>query len=113
MEQSKPSVKIIYFFDKEFEIPESENVFKRGAVKNKTIAVDLELSMKVFLERGDKIVNEINKSGEEALLVKFPGKLPFGGDDIGSLLHFLAWHETFHLGQIDLIKTATGKGGLK
>ena len=104
---------IIKVFNKEFEIPEKENVFQRGAPKNKTIAVDMEEFLKVFVERGEQIISEINKAGDEGLKKNFPGKHPFGGDDVESLLHFLSWHETFHLGQIDLIKAATGKGGMK
>ena len=104
---------ILKTFDREFEIPEKENIFQRGAVKNKNVEVALDEELKLFMDRGDKIVNEIDRVGEEGLLEKMPVKLPFGGDDVVSLLHFLAWHETFHIGQIDLIKAATGKGGTK
>jgi len=69
--------------------------------------------MKLFLERGELIIFEINKAGDEGLKKNFSGKHPFGGDDIDSMLQFLAWHETFHIGQIDLIKAATGKDGIK
>ncbi|MDR3609709.1 MAG: DinB family protein [Ignavibacteriaceae bacterium] len=95
------------------EIPEAENIFKRGVAKNKLVQLDLETSMNKFLERGEEIINEIEKISDDGLKRKISGKLPFGGDDIESFLSALVWHETFHLGQIDLIIAAGGKGGIK
>ena len=60
----------------------------------------------------DQVISEMNRIGDDGLLVKVPVKLPFSGDDLENLIHFLTWHETFHLGQIDLIKAAAGRGGI-
>lgn len=38
--------------------------------------------------------------------------LPDGGDTIGAGLRFLAWHETYHLGQLGLLRRLVGKPGI-
>jgi hypothetical protein len=48
----------------------------------------------------------------EADLAKPLGRtLPDGSDTVGGALHFLAWHEGYHLGQLGLIRRLAGKPG--
>jgi hypothetical protein len=97
---------------KECEVKENEKAFERGAPKNKSIKVNLAETMNDFLTRGELIANTINELGDTILKEPCGMELP-GGNDIETLLAFLSWHEIFHLGQIDLIKAAAGKGGIK
>ena len=39
-------------------------------------------------------------------------KLPDGSEDVGGAIRFLAWHETYHLGQLGLLRRLAGKPGL-
>ena len=39
-------------------------------------------------------------------------KLPDGTEDVGGAIRFLAWHETYHLGQLGLLRRLAGKPGL-
>lgn len=98
---------------KDCEKKETEKAFERGAPKNKTIRINLAESLNDFSERGILIDAALEELGDEGLKTEIDIKLPGGKNDIESLIAFLAWHETFHLGQIDLIKAANGKGGIK
>lgn len=94
-------------------IKEYEKSFARGAEKNRSIKVSLEEALKDLTERGELIARAIEELGEEGLKKKIDIELPGGDGSLGSYIGFLSWHETFHLGQIDLIKAACGKGGIK
>lgn len=49
----------------------------------------------------------------EADLAKPLGRtLPDGSDTIGGAICFLAWHETYHLGQLGLLRRLAGKPGI-
>ncbi|MCK6490706.1 MAG: DinB family protein [Planctomycetes bacterium] len=49
----------------------------------------------------------------EADLAKPLGRtLPDGGNTIGAGLRFLLWHETYHLGQLGLLRRLAGKPGI-
>jgi hypothetical protein len=99
--------------EKECEVKESDKAFERGAPKNKNIKINLTEIMNEFNSRGELIVKTIEELGDEGLKMKADIQLPGGDNSIETLLGFLSWHETFHLGQIDLIKAAVGKGGIK
>jgi uncharacterized damage-inducible protein DinB len=92
---------------------ENEKAFGRGAEKNKEIKVDLEKALNDLTMRGQMIINAIEALGSEGLKQKTDITLPGGDGTVGNYLAFLVWHETFHIGQIDLIKAAVGKGGVK
>lgn len=91
---------------------ETEKAFDRGVPKNKNIKINFAESMNDFAVRGGKIAEAIDSLGDEILKQPCGMELP-GGNDIETLISFLSWHETFHLGQIDLIKAAAGKAGIK
>ncbi len=104
---------ILQRLKEEIEISESEKNFERGAKKNKELKVNLEESLNNFSSRGDKIITALNEMNDEDFKQNIGMELPGGKNDLEALLLFLSWHETFHLGQIDLIKAACGKGGIK
>lgn len=95
------------------EIKDWEKQFVRGVVKNTEIKVNLEQVLNEFSKRGEAIVKAIEALDEDGLKKDIGFELPGGGRDIGTFIAFAAWHETFHMGQIDLIRAATGKGGIK
>ncbi len=99
--------------NKECAFKEYEKNFERGSVKNREIKINLEETLKDMTERGEVIAGALDEIGEEGLKKKIDIELPGGDGSLGNYLAFLAWHETFHLGQIDLIKAACGKGGIK
>ncbi len=39
-------------------------------------------------------------------------RLPDGSEDVGGAIRFLAWHETYHLGQLGLLRRLAGKPGV-
>lgn len=39
-------------------------------------------------------------------------RLPDGSEDTGGLIRFLAWHETYHLGQLGLLRRLVGRTGI-
>jgi uncharacterized damage-inducible protein DinB len=104
---------ILQKMNKEIEIKDFEKNFERGAKKNKELKINYEEAINNFSSRGDKIVTALSDMDDEAFKQNIGMELPDGKNDLESLLSFLSWHETFHLGQIDLIKAAVGKGGIK
>lgn len=95
------------------EIGETEKMFDRGAEKRKDIKISLQDTLANYSERGEKIAETLDSFADDDLKMALDIQLPGGKNDVETFLSFLAWHETFHLGQIDLIKAATGKGGIK
>lgn len=95
------------------EIEETEKIFDRGAEKRKDIKMNLQDTINKYSERGEKITETLNSFKVDDLSRTLDIQLPGGKNDVETFLSFFAWHETFHLGQIDLIKAAVGKGGIK
>lgn len=104
---------ILQRLKEEVEIREIEKNFERGTKKNKEIKVSLDETLNDFKSRGEKIVSTIEKFSDEDFRKDVGIELPGGKSDVEAMLSFLTWHETFHIGQIDLIKAACGKGGIK
>lgn len=96
----------------ECKVKESDKAFERGAPKNKNIKINLAETLSNFEARGELIAKTIDELGDAILKQPCGMELP-GGNDIETMLSFLTWHETFHIGQIDLIKVAVGRGGIK
>jgi len=50
---------------------------------------------------------------DEAALARPAGRrLPDGSENVGGAIRFLAWHETYHLGQLGLLRRLAGKPGV-
>lgn len=60
-----------------------------------------EIYSTVFLEK-------LENSSTAEYNIKIPFTLPFGGDTVGDALHFMVLHESYHLGQMNLIRKALG-----
>ncbi|GAK60529.1 hypothetical protein U27_00426 [Candidatus Vecturithrix granuli] len=95
------------------EIHESENAFERGVEKNVELKIDVAQAIKDLMSRGEQLVKRILELDKADLQRTLDMSLPGGKNDLGSGLSFAAWHETFHIGQIDLIKVAVGMEGIK
>ncbi|RJP72449.1 MAG: DinB family protein [Ignavibacteriales bacterium] len=100
-------------FNKDVEIKEFEKNFERGAVKNKDLKVNLAETLKDFSSRGEMLAGTFEEFTDEDFNKDLGIPMPGGKSDAATVLSFLTWHETFHIGQIDLIKAACGKGGIK
>jgi uncharacterized damage-inducible protein DinB len=98
---------------KDCELKEIEKTFERGAPKNKELKINLTETLNDFSARGDLIASAIEELSGEQLKQQLDIELPGGDNSVETYLAFLSWHETFHIGQIDLIKAALGKGGVK
>lgn len=96
-----------------YEIRESEKAFERGVEKNVDLKINVEQARKDLMSRGDQLVKRILELDETDLQRTLDVSFPGGKNDLGSGLSFAAWHETFHIGQIDLIKVAVGMEGIK
>jgi len=96
-----------------YEKLDNEEQYKRGSEKKDDIKIDPVKAMAVFKERGKQIEEAVMQADESVLDEEISYKLPGGGSRVKDAIHFSAWHETFHIGQIDLILAALGKGGIK
>lgn len=95
------------------EIHESEKAFERGVEKNIELKIDAAKALEDMMSRGEQLVERILELDETDLQRTLDVSFPGGKNDLGSGLSFAAWHETFHIGQIDLIKVAVGMEGIK
>jgi hypothetical protein len=89
-----------------------EEAFSRG----KTSAdVPLDLDMKVvvsaFHDAGTLMAERWEVLTPTDLSKATGRKLPDGSEDVGGTIRFLAWHETYHLGQLGILRRLTGKPG--
>ena len=91
----------------------SEENYKRGSEKNDLIKIDPQNAMDVFERRGKLIVNAVKDVDEKILDIEIKYNMPGGGNTVKDAILFSSWHETFHIGQIDLILAANCKGGIK
>jgi len=94
------------------ELEDWEAGHERGAEKQ-AVGIDLDLVLPAFENRGKLLMDRIHGLTDEFLKQKSERVLPDGGDDMGGFVSFLIWHETFHLGQIDLIQAGLGIGGIR
>ena len=104
---------VLQMLEVECGLTEEEKAFERGVEKNVVMAIDMAETMEGYTARGVSMEQAILALEEDDFKKPIPFELPDGSKDIGGFLSFLAWHETFHIGQIDLIIAATGKGGVK
>ena len=103
----------LQMLEAECDLDDAEKVFERGVEKNVALSINMADTLSGFAARGQSLEQAIMTMDEAAFKKIIPFELPDGSKDIGGYLSFLAWHEAFHLGQIDLIKVAAGKGGVK
>jgi hypothetical protein len=105
--------KILQTLKKAVDVKETEKQYDRGTVKNINVEIKLEEALREANSRCEELVKAINDLTDEQL--KQSLDMEYQGEvyDIEKYLTRLAWHESFHLGQIDLILAALGKGGIK
>jgi len=104
---------LLHRLQQECHISAEEQTFKQGVPKNMKATLPLELALREFVSRGEQIIRTIHALSDDALVQPLDLEPPGGKGNLGTLAAGIAWHETFHLGQIDLIKVATGKAGIK
>jgi uncharacterized damage-inducible protein DinB len=61
---------------------------------------------------GDRLNEVLSALGEEELAKKSPRKFPFEDESIRGAIAFLAFHETFHIGQMAYLRKWLGYEGL-
>lgn len=89
-----------------------EKKFDRGAAKTEPVDVSFPELAKLFEERGAALVAAIEKLDDEAFEKQAPRQMPDGSSTLGDVLSFLVFHETLHLGQMELIKVGLGGEGI-
>ncbi|MEM1450250.1 MAG: DinB family protein [Planctomycetota bacterium] len=93
--------------------PESwEDAFTRGATPDGTAGfppiADL---VAAFHAAGAALADQIASMDEETANGPAPREFPDGSDTLAAALDFMQFHETYHLGQLGLIRRANGLPG--
>jgi len=70
-----------------------------------------EMLLEAFVKNGEALREHIAAMSSEAADAEFRN-FPDGSHTAGGAMHFLHFHESYHLGQIGLIRRAVGKAGL-
>ena len=65
----------------------------------------------MFHSAGDRMTEHFGAMTEEATAAPSPRDFPDGSKTLGDALHFMYFHETYHLGQIGYIRRMEGLPG--
>lgn len=68
--------------------------------------------LRAFLASGENLSRHWGRLRDDELTVKIGRPMPDGSDTMAGAISFLAWHETYHLGQLGMIRRLRGKPGL-
>jgi uncharacterized damage-inducible protein DinB len=88
--------------------PEAEAAFyKRGseAMKDRETAVPLPRLLQLFNDQSEHLVSHFKEIAAESLAVII---FPERNRTVGEWLAFLHWHETYHVGQLELLRQLSG-----
>ena len=87
--------------------------FQRGTLPDAVpAALDGAMIVRAFHEAHQAMVPHWETITEADLHNPLGRSLPDGGTTIGAGLRFLLWHETYHLGQLGLLRRLVGKPGI-
>jgi hypothetical protein len=70
-----------------------------------------EMLLEAFVKNGEVLREHIAAMSTEATEAEFRS-FPDGSHTVGGGMHFLHFHESYHIGQIGLLRRAVGKPGL-
>lgn len=105
---------MLSFFDCQWDIPTNAiSVYQRGSsgdVESSFLPLDKLLSL--WEESSSLLMTEIGKLTPEKMSAMVPVKAPFTKEDtLERRYFFLYFHESYHLGQIGLLRRLIGKDG--
>jgi len=90
-----------------------DEVFQKGTVPDAVpAALDGGLIVRAFHDAHQTMMPRWGSLTESDLNKPLGRNLPDGGDTIGAGLRFLLWHETYHLGQLGMLRRLAGKLGI-
>lgn len=65
-----------------------------------------------FHDAGERLASTLKALAPEKAAETLHHALPDGSDDVGGFAHFMHFHESYHLGQLGLLRRSLGKPGL-
>lgn len=81
-----------------------------GPLTDPSRAIDLEELLSDFAKAQDRIVQALGRTRPEQLAAPLPEDMnPFQLDNVGEMLAGLVFHESYHVGQVGLLRRALGK----
>lgn len=93
--------------------PAWEAVFTRGRGTSDIPAnLDVQEVISAFTAAQAALAGRWGALTAEDLVKPTGRRLPDGSEDVGGAIRFLAWHETYHLGQLGLLRRLAGKPGV-
>jgi uncharacterized damage-inducible protein DinB len=88
-----------------------EEAFGRGATPTGDGYLPVEELVAKFRAAGEALSSHLAGMSEEDAAAPAPREFPDGSKTIGDAAHFMYFHETYHLGQIGLIRRMGGLPG--
>ena len=97
-------------------VPQPEAPWEAAFVKGSSPAdvpadLDIQAVLDAFQAAHAAITGRWEALTAEAAAAPFGRALPDGSDTIGGAISFMAWHETYHMGQLGLLRRLAGKPG--
>jgi uncharacterized damage-inducible protein DinB len=96
------------------DLPEEswENHFSIGSRGQGAAEISASELMDKFTLLGRLLVGRIESMGQEDLDSPLEKPMPDGADTVAGLVRFMCFHESYHLGQLGLLRRLNGKPGL-
>ena len=96
------------------ELPEEswENQFSIGSRVEGSPGISASELLDKFTLLGRLLVDRIESMGQENLDSPLEKPMPDGTDTVAGLVRFMCFHESYHLGQLGLLRRLNGKPGL-
>lgn len=90
-----------------------EPAFGRGSQPGDGLAGITPQALKEdFRATGEALAARLADMSDEEAQRPYPRKLPDGSTTLEGAAHFFYWHETYHLGQLGILRRACGKPGI-
>lgn len=86
--------------------------FGRGTEPGESMPIELDRLVGDLREAGQRLVERMRGMTEAELAGPSKRRFPDGSETVGGQLHFMSFHEAYHIGQLAMIARARGKPGL-
>lgn len=88
-----------------------EKEFGKGATPGARVETPVEVLVAAFRSAGDAITEHVGALSDEAAAAPSPHQFPDGSKTVGDAIRFMHFHESYHLGQVAMLRRLAGLPG--
>ena len=95
-----------------FDLPDWAEPFGRGSTSPEAMPAPTEELLDVLDRAGQALAERLPQLTDDELAADCGRDLPSGGRTIGKYVHFMLWHESYHVGQLAVLNRVQGGPGI-